>query len=206
MREHIFEPLEMTDSCGGVQISDQSNTPVDHLLFESTSGGYTVFELDEAGRATFLFQARTPYERVSWLVAPSTQLGIFGFSLLVFLAVTIVFAVSLLGRRSSGMALAGLVAALNLLFVIGLAIVMLPVATGGDIWQFSLEPSLALRAVLAIPLVTSLMSLGLLAKIFADCRWGRSNARAVLVNTLVLASMLAFLFFLHTWNLLGWRF
>jgi CubicO group peptidase (beta-lactamase class C family) len=191
---------------GSLQIGGQTYTPVDPLLFENSSGGYTAFELDEAGGATFLFQARTPYERVSWIVTPEAQLGIFGFSLLAFLAVAVVFAVSLLRRRASGLALAGLAAALYLAFVIGLAIVMLPVATGGDIWQFSLEPSLALRSLLAIPLATTLLALALLVKTLIDWRRSRSKPGALLVNALALAGMLAFVTFLNTWNLLGWRF
>ena len=100
----------------------------------------------------------------------------------------------------------GLISALNLLFIGGLIIVMLPVATGGDKWQFSLEPSLALQAVLAIPLVTGIMAVILLVKSIVDWREGSSTPAARLLNTLVLGGMVAFLFFLNSWNLLGWRF
>jgi len=46
----------------------------------------------------------------------------------------------------------------------------------------------------------------LLVKTFIDWRRESSTSIVHLVNTLVLAGMGAFLYFLHTWNLLGWRF
>ncbi len=173
------------------------------MLRNTTSGGYTAFELDEAGEAKFLFQARFPYQRVIWLQTPNVQLGILVFSLLVFLAAAVIAARSLVRRKATGVNLAGLISALNLLFIGGLIIVMLPVATGGDKWQFSLEPSLALQAVLAIPLVSGLLAAILLVKSLLDWRRGRGIH---LFNALVLVGMAAFLFFLQTWNLLGWRF
>ena len=104
------------------------------------------------------------------------------------------------------MRLAGSISAINLLFVVSLVVILLPVATGGDKWQFSLEPSLVLQALLAIPLLTGQLSIVLLVKTGID--WGRerSNAGLILLNTMVLAGIWGFTYFLHTWNLLGWRF
>jgi CubicO group peptidase (beta-lactamase class C family) len=192
---------------GGLQLGDQHYTPVDEVLFKDTSsGGYTAFELDKSGRANFLMQGRFVNQRVSWIETPTAQLAIIGTALLFFLTAALMTTVSILRGRSQGLLLAGSVSVLNLLFVVGLVIVMLPVATGGDKWQFSLEPSLALRAILAVPLLTTLISLALLVKTIIVWRRGSSSPVTRLLNTLLLFGMVGFLFFLHTWNLLGWKF
>jgi hypothetical protein len=94
----------------------------------------------------------------------------------------------------------------NLVFLVVMGFLMLPVATGGDIWQFSMPPSAPLRITLALPVITS----GLAAVAMADtaAAWikGRSSIFTRLTNSLSLAGAAAFLYFLHTWNLLGWRF
>lgn len=151
-------------------------------------------------------QGRFAYERVSWIETPTTQLAILGFALLLFQAVGVMVFASFLRRTSNGRLLVEWISALNLLFVVGLVIVLLPVASGGDIWQFLLEPSLALRVVLAIPLLTILLSLVLLVTSIKEWRTEQSSLVIRLLNVLVLVSIGFFVSFLHTWNLIGWRF
>lgn len=79
-------------------------------------------------------------------------------------------------------------------------------ATGGDIWQFSFAPSWELRLVLALPLVTLPLSAGLLFETIASWRKGTLSIGQRVFNTLVLSGATAWLLFLDTWNLLGWRF
>ncbi len=195
------------NSDGSLLVSGQHHTPVDSTLYRNTSsGGYTAFELDEAGEAKFLFQARFPYQKVSWIETPKVQLVVLGTSLLIFIVVLVITAVRIVRRRDGRMVLAGATSALNLLFLAGFGAVMLPVATGSDKWQSSLEPSLAMLSVLGIPLVASLLVAALLVKTLLDWRKGSSTPAVLLINTLALVGMAGFLFFLHTWNLLGWRF
>jgi hypothetical protein len=192
---------------GSLLVNSQHHVPVDSVLFKNTSsGGYTAFELEESGDAKYLFQARFPYRRVSWIMAPNVQLSILGVSLLIFLAASVFTAIQVLRRRGRSALLPGGISALNLLFVISLVIIMLPVATGGDKWQFSFEPSLALRSVLLIPLVTGMLASGLLVKTMIDWRQGKGSRITGWVSILVLVGITIFLFFLDTWNLLGWRF
>jgi CubicO group peptidase (beta-lactamase class C family) len=191
----------------GLQAGGDHHFPVDPILFRNaTSGGYTAFELEDSGKARFLFQGRFVYQRVSQVETPSAQLTILGVALLIFLISVLAAVASLLRRRSNGILLAGLMSSLNLLFIIGLAVVLLPVATGGDIWQFSLEPSIALRTLLALPLLTICLALVLLVKTILDWRQASIRMGTRLLNGMVLAGMGIFIFFLHTWNLLGWRF
>ncbi len=206
MNPDMWREVKANDD-GSLQVGGQQYIPDDSTLFRNaSSGGYTAFELDEDGEAKFLFQARFPYQKVSWIETPNVQLGVLVTSLLVSIVVLVIAAIRMVRRRDSGLALAGTVSALNLLFVVGLVIVMLPVVTGADKWQSSLEPSLSMISVLAIPLVSGLLAAALLVKTIRDWRKGSSTPSVRLVNTLVLAGTGVFLFFLHTWNLLGWRF
>ncbi len=189
---------------GSLQVGSQRHIQVEPGLYRSAGGGYLLFELDEAGQARYLFLSRTPYERVAWFELPSVQLGVLAFAVLALLA-GIVLAVAALLRGKNGWLLPGLAAVLPLASLLGLAWLMLPVATGGDRWQFTFEPSFTLRLVLALPLLASLGSGALLAQSLLAWRAGES-APDPLLRGLLWAGTAALLFFLNTWNLLGWRF
>jgi len=77
---------------------------------------------------------------------------------------------------------------------------------GGDIWQFSFAPSLQLRMALALPLAALPLASGLLFTTIQSWREGSQSVAQSVFNTMVLAGLAAWLVFLQTWNLLGWRF
>ena len=173
---------------------------------DPAAGGLVSFETGDQGRAGFLFSERTAYQRVAWMETPSVQLGLLGFAILVFLSGLIALGFGFFRGNASARLLSGAVSAFNLIFLVGLAALLMPVATGGDIWQFSFEPSLQLRLVLAIPLVTTLLAAGLLVETVVAWWKDRASLGTRLHNSFVLIAGAAFLYFLNTWNLLGWRF
>jgi CubicO group peptidase (beta-lactamase class C family) len=188
-------------------IAGQNYFEVEPTLFQNPrSGAYKAFELGTDGEARFLFQDRFAYQRVPWLQTPPVQLGFLGFGVLVFLLAFLTGLFGLLRRKQSGRLLAGMIAGLNLVFLASLTWILLPVATGGDIWQFSFYPSFELRLVLAIPLLTSMLAVGLLFDTIHAWKSGKYRPLTRLFNSLTLAGVAAFTYFLHTWNLLGWRF
>lgn len=73
-------------------------------------------------------------------------------------------------------------------------------------WQFSFDPSPQLLLVLALPLVTAALAVGLLVQTGLAWWDGRYTLPTRLHNSLILVGGLAFIFFLNTWNLLGFRF
>lgn len=164
------------------------------------------FETGEHGGANFLFNERTAYQRIAWTETPSVQLGLLGFAILVFLSGLIALGFGFFRGNAFAHLLSAAVSAFNLIFLIGLTALLMPVATGGDIWQFSFEPSLQLRLVLAIPVITTLLAAGLLVETVVAWWKDRFSLAARLHNSLVLIAAAAFLYFLSTWNLLGWRF
>jgi hypothetical protein len=193
---------------GSLQINGQGPLlEVDPGVFRwASSGSVNRFELDTSGPTTHLYQKRTAYERVPWLQTPPAQLGLLALTVLVFLSAAIAWLVSVVRRQASGRWLSGLVGSMNLLFLGGLVAIMAPAATGGDIWQFFFAPSLPLLLVLSIPLGTVVLTVALTVHTVRDCIGGRRGLFTRLHNSLVIVAAVAFLYFLHTWNLLGYRF
>ncbi|HZD58245.1 MAG TPA: serine hydrolase [Anaerolineales bacterium] len=192
---------------GSLDIWGRRYVEVEPGVFQDpAAGGLLSFEIGDQGKANFLFDERTAYRRQALMETPSLQLGLLGFAILVFLSGLILLGFGLFRENVSARLLPGVVSALNLIFLVGLAALLMPVATGGDLWQFSFEPSIQLRLVLGIPVITALLAAGLLVETVAAWRQGRYDLTARLHNSLVLIAVVAFLYFLNTWNLLGWRF
>jgi hypothetical protein len=192
---------------GSVNINGQRYIGIESGLFQNpTSGRYSAFEIDRKGQATYLFQERTPYERVSWIKNPSIQLSLLGLAVLVFIWGLAVTVISLFRGKLSGRMLSGAISMLNIVFLVALGLLLLPVATGGDVWQFSLEPSLELRLVLLIPLITSILATILFAGIAINWRKVQHSPFTRFYNISVLIGAGLYINFLHTWNILGWRF
>ena len=192
---------------GTLQIWGKRYVEVEPGLFqESGSGGLVDFEVGEHGPAAFLFSERTAYRRTAWVETPPVQLGLLGFAALVFFSSLVALVFALLRGEASARLLSGTVSALNLVFLVALGAILMPVASGGDIWQFSFAPSLQLRLALVLPGITTLLAAALLAETMLAWRRGRYSLGTRLHNSLVLIAVAAFLYFLNTWNLLGWRF
>jgi CubicO group peptidase (beta-lactamase class C family) len=196
---------------GSLQVWGRRYAPVTPAVFQDSASGDTIaFEIGPNGKANFLFQARTAHRRMGWLETPGVQMGLLGFAVLVFLSSTgrlvFQFLKGSAARNKLSVWLPGLVSSLSLVFLVALVFLLLPVATGGDIWQFSFEPSFGLRFVLALPAVIALLAALLLIETSTAWWKGRHSRLTRLFHTFVLFGVAALLFFLNTWNLLGWRF
>ncbi|MEJ2711411.1 MAG: serine hydrolase [Anaerolineales bacterium] len=196
---------------GSLQVWGRRYAPVTPAVFQDPASGDTIaFEVGPNGKANFLFQARTAHRRMDWLETPGVQMGLLGFAVLVFLsgAARLVFQIlkGSAARNKLSLWLSGLVSSLSLVFLVALVVLLLPVATGGDIWQFSFEPSFGLRFVLALPVLITFLAALLLVETSMAWWKGRQSRLARLYHTFVLFGVAALLFFLDTWNLLGWRF
>lgn len=192
---------------GSLQIWNGNYVLVENnVARDSQDGDYVIFEKEDGSKASYLFASRTAFRRTAWYAAPPFQLGILGVSVFVFLISILALIFGLVRKSGTSTLLSGLVSVVNLIFLISLMITMLPVATGGDVWQFSFDAGLGLRLVLALPLISTMLSAGLLVDNLHAWFNGRYTLTARTLGTLVLAAMLGFLFFLDTWNLLGWRF
>jgi len=192
---------------GRLMMSGGSLLRVDTNLFQwSDSGNYVAFREDDKGNITYMFYARTAAVRVPWHETFPVQISLLGFSLVTFLTVLIGWLVAGLKRQGKFYSVSGSLSLLNIGFLVGLGLLLGPVFTAADSpWKFSFAPPVELLMLLALPLVGVVPTLLLAWQVFRSWKEKRGGWFVRVHNTLVLVASFAFLFFLHTWNLLGYR-
>lgn len=209
----LFTQLHVTAEDGALAVvyPDESEDrdrweEVAPLVFRRAGGEDPgVFRRDERGRVSHVLIRNRVYERVPWVEALPFQLGLAGAFALVFLWGCVRWAVRGLRRSRAGaswaVTLAGLISGLNLIFLIGLALVFFWI----EPLDFLYGLPGGVTAVLLIPLVTTGLTGGLLA--LAALAWARRrgsllervHASVIGVAAVGFAGLLLF------WNLLGPR-
>ena len=183
---------------------------IEPLLFQQVDGAdYVAFEEDEQGRITQMFLGSQPYvayERLAWYETSPVHLGLLGFAVAFFLSAILAGPISYLVRRLRRRPplhverplrlarwLAVLVSALYLVFFIVQVLISVQVTPAG---------APILNALLALPVLAIVLTIGLV--VFTVLAWKDRywNAWGRLHYTLVTLAALAFIPFLHYWNLL----
>jgi len=187
------------------------------LLFQEVDGdGYIAFREDKNGRRIthmFMITFGTPMalEKVSWYETDAFQLILIGFFVLAFLSVLAWPVGSLIRRLKKRPAapsklalwaryLAGLVSALNLVFVVGLVVRLGQVLSG----VFYRTPTYFV-ALLVIPLLTAILTVGLVVFTVLARRDDYWSVLGQLHYALIVVAALVFIWFVNYWNLLGFR-
>lgn len=189
--------------------------PVEPLLFQRLSDkGFTGFGENSRGQVRFAFNPIWPklgtFERVPWYETIWVQLGFVGFCAVVFLSACISWLRrSLRPNRfqakqqlSWAWVLAGAIAALNLVFLIGFPLSLWLMG----VWKLVYGVPVVVVALLCIPLLTTVLTLGL--PIFTLLAWKNKywSASKRSHYSLITLAALAFIPFLVYWNLLGFQF
>jgi len=204
----LMEQEQVTlDEHGRLKLFGGTLLRVDQDLFQwSESGNYVAFGEDKAGRVNYLFVSRTAFMRVPWIETFPVQMGILSFSLVTFITALLGWLVSALKRQGKYYALSGSVSLIYVSFLVGMGLLLAPVFAGADPpWALSFTPSTALLVLLALPVVGVVVTLLLAWQIVRSWKEKRSSWFVRIHNTLILVASSTFLFFLHTWNLLGYR-
>lgn len=180
---------------------------VEPLLFQRVDDeDYVAFREDELGRVTHMFIGTGAYEKLPQYETKSFQLILLGFFVIVFLSTCIDALLS--GMRLLSLHLPDLsrllavfISALNLAFLAGLALLF----TRIDPWEFTYGKPPVLTALLVIPVVTAVLTIGL--PILTVLAWleGYWSTIARLHYSLTTVTALAFVPFLRYWKLLGLR-
>lgn len=186
------------------------------LLFRGVDGQdfLAAFREDRSRGVKRLFVGAVAYEKLSWYESTPFQLGLIGFFVLVFLSACILWPLGHAIRRLRkevhqpmqgsrlAQSLAGIVSALNLAFILGFSAAFFRVYH----WEliYGLPP--AMIALLFVPLLTALLTLGLL--VFSVFAWKSKYWSLVsrLHSCVATLASLAFVPFLLYWNLLGFRY
>lgn len=196
-----------------VHLPDQTTqwVEIEPLLFQRVDGGdYLAFEEDEEGHITHMFLGDMPavaYERLAWYETSPVHLGLLGFAGLFFLSAILAGPIGYLVRRIRRRPpihverplrlarwLAVLVSVLYLIFLVAQALVIAPATHGASPMLHTLFLQLTILAV-----VLTIGSLVFTVLAWKDRYWGILER---LHYTLVTLAAVAFIPFLHYWNLL----
>ena len=188
---------------------------VDSGVFHQADGQEViVFRLSGSGEMTMIIgnQPIIEYTRLPWYEGQSFQGALLLACLLIFLSALVAWPVAALIRWRRRQALppqaqavrwvAALAAVFAILFVAGyLSLISQAFLTG-----FGIQPG-AIAVVLTFGMISAV--LGVTAAIFTIWVWSRGfpmRLAGQLHYTVVAAACLAFVWFLYTWNLLGYHF
>jgi CubicO group peptidase (beta-lactamase class C family)/uncharacterized membrane protein YuzA (DUF378 family) len=198
-------------------MNNQSNlrlAPVAPMLFQRVNDdAMTAFGMNELGKVAFAFEPLWAkigtYERVSWYERIWFQLALIGFCAVVFLSAVVYLIFVRIQRRKREFGsdrrawqLAGLTSILNLVFLVGLPLSLWLYG----IWKLVYGVPAIVVALLCIPLLTAILSIGLV--LFAVLAW--KNQRGSMVSrlhySLIALAAIVFIPILEYWNLLGFQF
>ena len=206
------------DGTLSIYVPQNKAVEVEPLFFRTLSSDTSMtFRQDERGRITYMFLGDSAFgalEKLAWYETKDFQVKLVVFCTLVFFCACVVGSMGWLIRRTrkplsktSKMArlaqfLAVLVSALNLIFLIGLGLVVL----NTDFWEFFFGVPPAAIALLFIPPLTTGLTLGLF--VFTVLAWKNQYWSAIkrVQYSLITLAALGFISFLNYWNLLGFRF
>jgi CubicO group peptidase (beta-lactamase class C family) len=193
--------------------------PVEPMLFKRVDDdAYTAFGEDSTGNIAFAFNPLWPkigaFERVPWYETIWVQLGIVGFCAIIFVSAIIGYPICPLicffrrkrftsqQQLNNAWVIAGLVGTLNLVFLIGLPLSLWIIG----VWKLVYGVPGIVVALLCLPLVTAILSLGLL--MFTALAWFNnywSLSKRIHYSLITLAALI-FIPWLAYWNLLGFEF
>ena len=188
---------------------------IEPLVFQQIDGqDRVVFREDEEGHITHLFIGRHPYGaaiKLPWYKTPMVHLTILVIILLVFVSV-VRWPLSALARKicrskeeislapRSIRWTAGIMVTFFIVFLIGLLLVF------KDPFEVMFGVPAALKLLLILPLLAGVMAVVVL--FFTLWVWikGYWTVCARVHYTLVFLAAIAFIWFLHYWNLLGFQY
>ena len=182
---------------------------VEPAYFRQLNGdGMMVFHADENGRIQQMVHsemASVAFTRLAWHQSAPFHLGLLAATTLIFLVAAIVWPISHLRRHRTAVprlvALAGLIGLLNLFFLVGLVWVMQVYAL-----DLIFGPAPIVYLILALPLITAVLTIFLTGYTFLAWRQQSGTAAALSYGVLVILAAIAFIWFLNYWYLFGFRF
>lgn len=189
---------------------------IDPLAFRRVGGSARLGFVERDGEPRYLSYPGTVLERVRWRDSPPAQFAAWSLFVLVFAASGLGWLFRYLPRRKAifepqdafrprwPLGLASLAALLQLGFVIALGVSLARALGGGEGLEYGVPPSL--RVILTLPLVAG--GLSLMTALVLPVAWWRHfwTPGTRLRFTLAVLALCAFLPFLDSWNLLGFKF
>jgi CubicO group peptidase (beta-lactamase class C family) len=188
---------------------------VEPLYFRQVDGQFgIVFREDNRGRITHMFTDLTPmfaFEKLKWYDRFAFNMALALGCALLFLSMTLVAAIRLVRNRrlSDDPQPASGSARVAYWIILGISILNLLFLAGTVLWGDPMPlfgVSMLYRIVLGLAVLAAVLTAG--ALVYAVLAWKNRywSVAARGYYTLVTVAALAFVWFLNSWNLLGWRF
>jgi len=196
--------VPVTASDSGIVVDGAEYVEIAPLLFQEVGGeGRIAFREDGKGHITYMFRPAA-YEKLAWYETSSFSQRLFDGWGWVWGAVVVAWLLALLIRRWRGQPpLAPLVRCAHWLTVsIG---VLNALFMSSLIHVFWISRA-TMTVMLVVPLISVVLMAGLL--VVTGSMWWRKSGSAVgrITNSLVVLMAALFLWFLHCWNFIGFRF
>lgn len=208
------EPLGMGDNYGGYEGTSRW-VETEPLLFQKIDGhGSLAFGRDGRGNITYLFSGQKyhgTYRKIAWYEKPELHFSIFLGSAFFFLVTLIAWPVEAWTKRRKKVSapsinferalwLARLICALHVAFIACITVVM------GNFVEIIYGVPILLRVSLFLPLVAVVLTIGQVVCTVMMWRKSHGSGWGRAYYTLLTTIVLAFTWWLHYWNLLGFRF
>lgn len=219
----LFGALEISDPGDGTLLVPMEGlelrfVEVEPLYFRQVDGPFAlVFREDDRGRITHLFtdaQPQNAFVKLDWYETPGFNMALALGCVLVFLSMVPVAVIRFIrnrrpggdrrsasrGARVAGWIILG-VCLLNLLFLVGIAL-----------WFRPMRPSelhglsLIVEIVMGLGVLAAVLAVGALVYTVLVWKNGYWGIAFRAYYTLVTIAAVAFVWFLHYWNWLGWRY
>jgi CubicO group peptidase (beta-lactamase class C family) len=198
----------------GFRSSERWIAMAPHYFLSSGGQGHAVFDPAGGGNVTHLFTDRDSYERVPWYGTAAFQVALVKVLMVILLSGSVWWPFQALVRRLRKRPLvragalgwarwaAAVLGMLNIFFIVE----MLHLLTRMDGWDFVYGVPPAIKALLWIPMVTTLLASVVL--LFAVWVWRRRlwSVWSRLHYSAVATAALAFIWFFVYWNLLGFHY
>jgi CubicO group peptidase (beta-lactamase class C family) len=219
----LFGALEISDPGDGTLLIPMQGlelrfVEVEPLYFRQVDGPFAlVFREDDRGRITHVFtdvQPQNAFVKLDWYETPGFNLALALGCVLVFLSMIPVAVIRFIRNRRpavnrkpapDGAGVAQLVilgiSVLNLLFLVGIAL-----------WFRPMRPSelhgisLIVEIVMGLGVLAAVLTVGALVYTVLAWKNGYWGIASRAYYTLVTIAAVAFVWFLHYWNWLGWRY
>jgi CubicO group peptidase (beta-lactamase class C family) len=217
---YLLGSLEIRDAGDGTLVVPLAEglecrfVEVEPLYFRQVDGPYSmVFREDDQGNIVYMFTDILPewgFRKLAWYETPGFNMVLLQVCVLAFLSMLLVALVRAIRNRRAGPASRGArvadwiifgISLLNVLFLVGVAM-KFPPTQPSELHGLTLitEVTLGLGLATAVLTVGALVATALAWK---DRYWGVAYR---VYYTLVTVAAVAFVWFLNTWNWLGWRY
>lgn len=200
---------------GSIMVRKDRYLPRGNLLFEKEDGSdLAAFREDDSGRITHLFIGSAPHvswDRLAWYETSAFYFILLAFSAWIFFAAFVTSVIVHVRRKRKGIKAEApvrwawrIMAAVSLLNIVMLVSMVLLLLNAVQVSFFWTLPT-GLVGLLAVGVLTTLLSIVLVVLTVFILRRGIGGILDRAFPVAVCAAAVSFTWFLHYWNLLGFR-